>query len=449
MRGFVTGLSLLSSLVFPRLSPSQALPNAATSDQGPPPPSLSGASKLFDGKSLRGWTTQGGRYDGKALWSVERGCIVGQVGPKGEGGLLYTQRAYANFVFACDVQIDYPFDSGIFIGMESRSLGRKGWQVTLDHRPGGEIGGIYSDGWLQHNSKGWKLFQKNKWNRVIIRSRGFPPRIETWVRGRKIGDYQQKSSQGFSPLGKIGLQVHGAKKTWWQNKVRFKNIQVLELPPDSLNLFQRDQAGRLSPTPKAISLGWRPMLTNLDDWTREGKGPKPYKLNRGLLTLSAEGAGNKLWTKHRYKNFELRLDFKLSPSANSGLLLFGNPGPKGAFSYAYELQILDDWNWEKSHKTKLKPWQHCGSLYGLAPPLLSALLPPGSWNSLQLSIKGNRLKANLNGRILQDLDLKALPQTILKKRPKEGSIGLQFHGGGEIKKGPYLWIRNFFLRKIE
>ena len=469
MRGFVTGISLVFTLLSPALLRSQIPPAHPSSRPSSLSPSLEGATKLFDGRSLRGWTSHGGRYDGKARWSVEDGCIVGQVGPRGEGGLLYTQKPYSDFVFSCEVKIDYPFDSGIFIGMEprgqlrqqdrkqdqhqgryqDRNHGRQGWQVTLDHRPRGEIGGIYSDGWLQHNPKGWNSFKKNQWNRVIIRSRGYPPRIEAWINGKKITDYQHTTRKGFAPLGKIGIQVHGAQKSWWKNKVRFKNIQVLELPPDSPKLFSRDRGGRLSPTPQAKAEGWHSMLRTLEQWNHEGQGPSPFSLKKGVLAVLAEGAGSNLWTKESYKDFELRLDFKLSPSANSGLFLHGHPQKSGAYAYAYEIQILDDWNWEKDHKAKLKPWQHCGSLYGLAPPIVSALLPPGSWNSYHLSLIGSKLQVKLNGRTVHDLDLRSLPGRPFTKRPRAGAVGLQVHGGGRTHKGPYLWIRNFYLRRIE
>ena len=54
---------------------------------------------LFDGTTLEGWTTTGGRYDGKADWSVEDGAITGREGPGGEGGLIYTEAEYADTVF--------------------------------------------------------------------------------------------------------------------------------------------------------------------------------------------------------------------------------------------------------------------------------------------------------------------------------------------------------------
>ena len=34
-------------------------------------------SELFDGRTLDGWVTKGGRYDGNARWTVEDGAIVG------------------------------------------------------------------------------------------------------------------------------------------------------------------------------------------------------------------------------------------------------------------------------------------------------------------------------------------------------------------------------------
>jgi hypothetical protein len=44
-----------------------------------------GFTNLFDGESLTGWTTTGGRYDGHASWAVEDGVIVGRQGPRGAG----------------------------------------------------------------------------------------------------------------------------------------------------------------------------------------------------------------------------------------------------------------------------------------------------------------------------------------------------------------------------
>ena len=61
--------------------------------------------ELFDGSSLDGWTTTGGRYDGKAEWTVEGGAIVGREGAGGSGGLIYTEKEYENFEIEFDAWV--------------------------------------------------------------------------------------------------------------------------------------------------------------------------------------------------------------------------------------------------------------------------------------------------------------------------------------------------------
>ena len=72
---------------------------------------------LFDGNTLAGWTTTGGRYDGKAVWTVEDSSLVGRTGEGQAGGLIYTERMYSSFELAMQVWIDHPFDSGVFTNM--------------------------------------------------------------------------------------------------------------------------------------------------------------------------------------------------------------------------------------------------------------------------------------------------------------------------------------------
>src|SRR5262245_44466926 len=150
-------------------------------------PTEKGFVALFDGKTLDGWVTRGGRYDGDARWSVEEGCIVGRQGPNGEGGLLYTARKYASFELALEVKLDHPFDSGVFVRMAPEG---KGAQVTLDWRDDGEIGAIYSDGFLQHNADGAARFRRDEWNDLRVRCTGFDMRIRAWLNGAPLVEHE-------------------------------------------------------------------------------------------------------------------------------------------------------------------------------------------------------------------------------------------------------------------
>ena len=186
---------------------------------------------IFDGRTLHGWVTRGGRYDGKARWTVEDGAITGREGENHAGGLLYTARVYKNFEIELDAFITYPFDSGIFVRMRKD---RKGAQVTLDYRPKGEIGGIYSEGWLHRNPTAKAAWKKDGWNRFRVRCAGEPMHLTVWMNGALITDYRVPEGSGdFAPDGLIGLQVHGSRNDPPGSKAMFRNLRLRRLPDDA------------------------------------------------------------------------------------------------------------------------------------------------------------------------------------------------------------------------
>lgn len=188
-----------------------------------------GWTELFDGRSLEGWTTVGGRYDGHARWTVEDGALTGRQGPGREGGLIYTAGTYADFELELDLKIDWPFDSGIFLRMLPPESGLKGMQVTIDHRDGGECGGLYADGWILHNPAGWSRFEKDEWNHFRVVCRGQPMRVQAWLNGEPLVDHTLESSESYAPSGLIGLQVHGGEDVPLETKVQFKGVRLREL----------------------------------------------------------------------------------------------------------------------------------------------------------------------------------------------------------------------------
>jgi hypothetical protein len=185
--------------------------------------------ELFDGRTLDGWTTVGGRYDGHARWTVEEGAITGRQGPNREGGLIYTQGVYGDFELELDLYIDWPFDSGIFLRMLPPDTGLKGMQVTVDARDGGECGGLYADGWVLHCPEGWEHFRKDDWNRFRVVCEGQPMSVQAWVNGQALVDHTLESAEGYAAEGRIGLQVHGGEDVPLPTKVQFRNIRVRPL----------------------------------------------------------------------------------------------------------------------------------------------------------------------------------------------------------------------------
>lgn len=204
-----------------------ALGACATQPRSPSATAESAWVELFDGHTLDGWTTVGGRYDGHATWTVEDGAITGREGPGRAGGLLYTRELYTDFEFECQVALEWPFDSGVFLRMAPEG---RGAQVTLDYRPDGEIAALYSDGYLQHNPTAIEHLARSGWNHLRVRCEGSEMHVQAWLNGANVLDFQLPAgSQGFAPTGRIGIQVHGDSQSPPGTKVQYRALRVRRL----------------------------------------------------------------------------------------------------------------------------------------------------------------------------------------------------------------------------
>ncbi|MEZ6196183.1 MAG: DUF1080 domain-containing protein [Planctomycetota bacterium] len=424
----------------------------ASAQSAPAEPRLAPDESVFDGTSLEGWVTRGGRYDGTARWTVEEGAIVGRQGPNKSGGLIYTERHVRNGIISFETRIDYPFDSGVFLRMAPPGAG-KGFQVTLDARPGGEVGVIYADGFLAHNEAGLARFRRDDWNRVTVRWCGAAPRITAWLNGELLCDYTlpAEAAKDYAPTGLVGLQVHGGEQVPDSQSARFRSIRLRELPEFDPALFRVDDAGQLHATPAGASAGWTRLFDgeSLEGWEPIGTKPADYVAGGGVLAFPKSGGDGYLRTLRDYRDFEYRMDFKIGRMCNSGLFLRGDRrGGNPAFS-GCEIQILDDFNWERVTNSKLAPYQFTGGLYGSVPAgVRNALAPLGAWNTYRVRYVGTRIRVELNGHELYDVDTLEVPgKPPFAERAPRGFIGLQRHAP-EQARGDYAWFRNIWIREI-
>jgi hypothetical protein len=155
--------------------------------------------------------------------------------------------------------------------------------------------------------------------------------------------------------------------------------------------------------------------------------------------LVNDGQGLFLTTDQFYGDFELLLDYKTVPLADSGIYLRGCP----------QVQI---WDYTQQSKFKIGADRGSGGLWNNSPgapgkdPLVRADKPFGEWNHLRILMAGTRVWVWLNGQPTVDGAIlenyfekkKAAPQPV----PPRGPVQLQTHGG-EIR-----W-RNIFLREID
>lgn len=194
--------------------------------------SLEGFIPLFDGQSLDGWhQLADGRGEG-GLWVTAEGAIVGEQGPNREGGILITKTLFDDYEVYAEIKADYPIDSGLFLRIQPEILS---YQVTIDYRPDGEVGGIYSPGgggFLVHTPNGKDLWKAEEFNAVRARITGQPPRLEAWINGTQVVDFQDSLVEGEARVpgeGAVGIQVHPGESVEQGNKVYCRKIMIKSL----------------------------------------------------------------------------------------------------------------------------------------------------------------------------------------------------------------------------
>ena len=83
-----------------------------------------------------------------------------------------------------------------------------------------------------------------------------------------------------------------------------------------------------------------------------------------------------------------------------------------------ELQVLDD-NYEKATGNKIDPRQAHGSVYGMVAAQRGYQRPIGEWNFQEVTVKGSKIKVELNGMVILDGDVAAVKE-FMGNRPHPG-----------------------------
>jgi hypothetical protein len=176
--------------------------------------------------------------------------------------------------------------------------------------------------------------------------------------------------------------------------------------------------------------GFEPLFDgkSLAGWTVIGGKPKAWGVEDGRLVSFGEGGGW-LSTARDYADFDLKLEFRLTPESNSGVYLRAPAEASHISRTGMEIQLLDETH--PRYKT-IQPWQRTGAIYHVAAPEPGHLKPTGEWNTMEIHADGPHVVIRLNGATVVDDRLDAHPElaaehTGLKR--KEGRIGLQSHNG--------------------
>jgi hypothetical protein len=164
--------------------------------------------------------------------------------------------------------------------------------------------------------------------------------------------------------------------------------------------------------------GWKQFAGKKDVWAAEKD-----------LIVCQGGGGGWLGTDREYANFEVRLQYRLTPGGNSGVYIRA-PKEGHISRVGMEIQILDD---EHPKYAKLNNYQYTGAIYHVVGPSKRVGNPAGRWNDLTIRAEGRKVTVTLNGTKIVDanLDQYLSDPAIAKEHTglarATGHIGLQSH----------------------
>ena len=242
----------------------------------------------------------------------------------------------------------------------------------------------------------------------------------------------------------------------------------------------RGQGGGMGEEP-----GWRPLPLVMDGkvaggWRQVGWGG--FTVDDGALRTECDprGLGLLVYEKERFGNCQIRVVFKTKDAkSNAGVFVRMADGileqvnrPGAAFSRGadgkisaasgkemmesaereegpwfavhrgYEVQIMDEND----------PLHRTGAIYSLAASSEASKTAPGEWKTMIISLAGNRILVDLDGRRITSFD-PASPEVPgarkwfepkrEPKRPEAGYLGLQNHDPGDV-----VWFKEVSVRAL-
>jgi sugar phosphate isomerase/epimerase len=193
-------------------------------------------------------------------------------------------------------------------------------------------------------------------------------------------------------------------------------------------------AGELNPS------GWHNLFAA--DLANGTFTPGAWTVDEGMLTWHG---GSYIWSKEKYGDFILDVEYKVSPNANSGIF-FRTGSLDDVVNTGIELQIHET--------TDGTPRGMCGAIYDVMAPSKNVAKKAGEWNHYTITCKANKIYVVQNGEQIIDMDLNNWTQAhknpdgsankfnkAYKDMPREGFIGFQDHGQP-------VWFRNIKIKKL-
>jgi hypothetical protein len=219
-------------------------------------------------------------------------------------------------------------------------------------------------------------------------------------------------------------------------------------------------------TPQENKNGWKLLFNgkNLKGWHSylEKSPGKDWSVQNNAIILKKPADSQPedyadLVTNKEYKNFDLKLEWKMKPCVDSGIMLYVHESPKYKQTYETgpEMQIAD-LACTKPDSRVLR--ERAGAIFALIPVDTVWVKRAGRWNHYEIIANNGHLECFNNGHKVIDTHLwdnhwrKLISNSKFRVMPRFGT----FHKGhislqGTEKKGKSgikIWFRNIKIKRL-
>jgi hypothetical protein len=206
--------------------------------------------------------------------------------------------------------------------------------------------------------------------------------------------------------------------------------------------------------------GWKLLFDGqtTNGWHTYGKSTigSAWKVVDGTLFFDGDvkkqnrAEGGDIVTSEEFENFHLKLDWKISPNGNSGIIFYVHEDPvkyPSPWQTGPEMQVLDN----NGHPDAKIHTHRAGDLYDLI-AAKENVRPVGEWNEVEIIANRGDLKFFMNGEqvlhttMWDDNWRDMVAKSKFKNMPgfgtyKKGKIVLQDHDDN-------VWFRNIKIREL-
>lgn len=193
---------------------------------------------------------------------------------------------------------------------------------------------------------------------------------------------------------------------------------------------------------------------DLTGWVADGEADS-FSVENGAIKAAAipgKRQRNWLFTTKQFNDIELRVDFKLTKGANSGVSPHGKVGFGGGNKLQLHVKVRDDASLDAAHATGTVAYM---GLEPITATKKAPLKPIGEWNTLRIVARGHLLTAWVNGELVNEQDLAKAATGALSAPTKEqvdwgranlmrtsGPVGLQ------VMVQPATYYRNIRVKPL-